>query len=697
MREEPAKGANSGGTKSNGVLARERGARTIALLGPYMSGKTSLLESLAAATGAIPRKGSVTQGHSLGDSAPEARAHRMSVELNAATLSNNGEKLTILDCPGSIEFLQESLSVLPGLDAAVLVAEPEPAKVLQLTPYLKRLTELGVPTLIFVNKIELAQGSIAALLEALQSVSTRPLILRQMPIWEKDIVTGFVDLALERAYVYREHAPSEIIPLKGPLADQEKAARFHMLEQLADYDDHLMEELVADIDPPRDEIFADLARELAQGLIVPVLLGSAERDHGIRRLLKALRHDVPGPEATASRLGVTPANGDAVLRVVKSVHTAHGGKLSLARVLTGRIKDGATVIASGGRSARVGGLFQLLGAAQIKIADAGPGETVALGRLDPILTGDVLATDKSPPPKLGKPEVMRPVYGLAVSVGDAREDVKLTAGLAKLSDEDLSVRYEQNPDTHELVLWGQGEIHLRVAAEKLASRYGLHITTRTPKVPYKEAIRKGITQRGRYKRQTGGHGQFGDVMLEIEPLPRGAGFVFEERISGGVVPRQYFPAVEAGIRDYLSTGPLGFPVVDLKVSLIDGSYHTVDSSEMAFRTAGRIGMSEAMPHCGPVLLEPVMAVTIDVPNEATARVNAIVSGRRGQILGFDACEGWLGWDTVRAELPQAELQGLIVELRSASQGVARLSFDFDHLAELTGKLADEAMARVKAA
>jgi elongation factor G len=481
------------------------------------------------------------------------------------------------------------------------------------------------------------------------------------------------------------------------VADEEKAARFHMLEQLADYDDHLMEELVADIDPPTDEIFADLARELAEGLIVPVLLGSAERDHGIRRLLKALRHDVPGPQATARRFGIAPANGEAVLRVVKTLHTAHGGKLSLARVIAGRIKDGATVVARGGRSARIGGLFQLLGAGQTKIAEAGPGETVALGRLDPIVTGDMLSTDKAPPPSQGRIELLRPVYGLAISVGDSREDVKLTAGLAKLGEEDLSVLYEQMADTHELVLWGQGEIHLRVAAEKLASRYGLHIATRPPKVPYKEAIRKSVTQRGRYKRQTGGHGQFGDVVLEIEPLPRGSGFLFEERISGGVVPRQYFSAVEAGVRDYLITGPLGFPVVDLKVSLIDGSYHTVDSSEMAFRTAGRIGMSEAMPHCGPVLLEPVMAVTVDVPNEATAKVNAIVSGRRGQILGFDSCEGWIGWDTIRAELPQAELQGLIVELRSASQGVARLRFDFDHLAELTGKLADEAMARAKAA
>jgi elongation factor G len=681
----------------NGSRIRESGARTVALMGPYLSGKTSLLEALAQATGAVTRKSTVLQGHMLGDSSPEARAHHMSTEVNVAQLVNQGETLTILDCPGSIEFLQESLSVMPGIDAAVVVCEPDPAKVLQLMPYLKRLSDLRIPTFLFVNKIELASANLRQLLDALQGVCMRPLVLRQLPVFEGGLVTGYVDLALERAYAYRDHGASTVIPMKPALREAEKAARFRMLEQLADYDDHLMEELVGDVDPPQAEICADLAREVSQGQIVPVLLGSAERDHGIQRLLKALRHDVPGPMESAKRLGIKAAKGEAVLRVLKTVHTAHGGKLSLARVIAGTIKDGATVHASGGRSARIGGLFSQRGAALNKIAEAGAGETVALGRLDAIGTGDVITTDKAGPPALGRPEMLFPVYGLAVAVDDAREDVKLTGGLAKLAEEDLSIRYEQNADTHELVLWGQGEVHLRVAAEKLASRYGLHITTRAPKVPYKESIRKGLVQRGRHKRQTGGHGQFGDVVLDIKPLPRGAGFVFTEEISGGVVPRQYFSAVEAGVRDYLSNGPLGFPVVDLAVSLIDGSYHAVDSSEMAFRTAGRIAMSEAMGHCGPVLLEPIMVVAIDVPGDATARVNAIVSARRGQILGFDACEGWPGWDQVRTEIPLAELSGLIVELRSASQGVARLSFAFDHLAELTGKLADDAMARANAA
>ena len=676
--------------------SREIGPRTIALIGPYLSGKTTLLESLLFAANAVERKGSVTQGNSIGDASAEARSHRMSTDLNVARIDYLGEALTLLDCPGSIEFLQETLSVLPGVDAAVLVCDTDPAKALSLQPYFKRLADLNIPTLVFVNKIDQASGDIHNLLQVLQPASARPLVLRQLPVMEQGIVTGYVDLVHERAYVYRQNAPSLVVPLNGQHnTEQLRAARFHLLEQLADYDDTLMEELLGDIEPPKDEVFTDLAREVAEGLIIPVLLGSAERDYGVRRLLKALRHDVPGPKATAARLGV--ASNGAVLRVLKTIYAGQGGKLSVARVLSGAIKDGQVVSSKSGHSARIGGLFTLMGNQTRKIAEAHAGETVALGRLEGIVTGDVLVPEKTAAPSLERIETLSPVYALAIAVADSKEEVKLTTGLAKLVEEDPSVRFQQNDETHQLILWGQGEIHLRVAAEKLASRYGLHISTNAPKVPYKEAIRKAIhKQRGRYKRQTGGHGQFGDVVLDIKPLPRGTGFHFTEEISGGVVPRNYFPAVEAGVRDALERGPLGFPVVDVSVTLIDGSYHTVDSSEMAFRTAGRIGLSDALPNCAPVLLEPVMHVDVHVPNESTARVNAIVSSRRGQILGFDARSGWPGWDTVRAELPQVELQNLIVELRSASQGVATYEFTFDHMAELTGKLAEDVM-RSKAA
>ena len=672
------------------------GPRTVALVGPYGSGKTTLLESILAITGATQRKGSVTQKNTVGDTAPEARARQMSIEVNCATTKYLDDSFTFLDCPGSIEFLQDTLNVLPGVDAAVVVCEPEPAKVQMLKPYLKRLEDLAIPHFLFVNKIDKSGGALRDLLGTLQQASDTPLLLRQIPIWEDGVVTGFVDLALERAFVYREHAESQLIELNGDVKEREKEARFQMLEKLADYDEHLMEELLSDVEPPRDEVFDDLARELSEGLIVPALIGSAERDNGVRRLLKALRHEVPGVEATCARLGLK-TNGEAVVQILKTYHSSHGGKLSLARVLAGAAKDGAVLQRRDGGDARIGGIFALKGEAQTKLADAKAGDTVAFGRLEGVVTGETLATGTvASLPKIAI-EQLAPVYRLAIEAADRKDEVKLTAAIAKLREEDPSLHFEQNAELHEIALVGQGEIHLKVAVEKLQSKYGLKLNTHLPHVPYKETIRKGTTQRGRHKRQTGGHGQFGDVVIDIRPLPRGSGFVFEDAITGGVVPKNWIPSVEKGVAEYLKEGPLGFPVVDLAVKLIDGSYHTVDSSDAAFQTAGRIAMKEGMPNCSPVLLEPIMHVRIHAPNDATAKVNAIVSGRRGQLMGFDAREGWRGWDTVEAQMPMSELHGLIIDLRSLTQGVGTFETKFDHLAELTGKLAEQVVATRKAA
>jgi elongation factor G len=289
------------------------------------------------------------------------------------------------------------------------------------------------------------------------------------------------------------------------------------------------------------------------------------------------------------------------------------------------------------------------------------------------------------------------VLAIAVQAKERKDDVKLGAAFSKLTEEDPSVTVVHNPENHEVVIWGQGEMHLRVAAERLGDRYGVPVSTRPPSVGYRETIRKSITIRGRHKKQSGGHGQFGDVVLEIKPLPRSSGFQFEDRITGGVVPRNYIPSVEEGVIDALKHGPLGFPVVDLHVALIDGSYHAVDSSDMAFRTAGRIAIVEGLPQCQPVLLEPIHEVEIVCPSEATAKMNAILSSRRGQILGFDAREGWSGWDVVRAQMPEAEIGDLIIEVRSATAGVGSFTFKFDHMAELTGRTADQIVAARRAA
>jgi elongation factor G len=678
-------------------MARKNGGsgpRAVALVGPFGSGKTTLLESILMLTGAVQRKGSVEQGNTVGDFAAEARARQMSVEVNCATTKYLDESFTFLDCPGSIEFLQDTLNVLPGVDAAVVVCEPDAAKVQMLKPFLKRLGDAGIPHFLFVNKIDKASGNVHDLLTILQEVSDKPLVMRQIPIVDGGAITGFVDLALERAFVYREHAEPEVIELKGAVQDEQKQARYQMLEKLADFDEHLMEELLSDVEPPRDEVFEDLSKELAQGLVVPVLLGSSERDNGIHRLLKALRHEVPGVTAAAERLGAK-ANGDTIVQVLKTFNGSHG-KLSLARIVSGTLKDGAVLHGSEGNDARVAGVFVVKGDAQTKLGEAHAGDTVALGRLEGVATGDTLSATGAVLPSANI-EQLAPVYGLAIETTDRKDEVKLTAAIHKLQEEDPSLHFRQDAELQQMTLAGQGEIHLKVAVERMQSKYGLKVSTHTPKVPYKETIRKPTRQHGRHKRQSGGHGQFGDVHVEIAPLPRGSGFVFEDKIKGGVVPRQFIPSVEKGIVDYMKEGPLGFPLVDFTVALVDGSYHTVDSSDAAFQTAARIAMQEGTPNCSPVLLEPVMHVRIHVPNDATSKVNQVVSGRRGQLLGYDARDGWKGWDTVEAQMPLSELHGLIIDLRSLTQGVGTYETKFDHLAELSGRLADQVVQQRKAA
>jgi len=672
------------------------GPRCIALVGPFQSGKTTLLEALLARTGAVQRMGSVDAGTTVGDSGKEAREHHMSVEMSTATTTFMDESYTFIDCPGSIEFIHDLRAALPAVDAAVVVCEADEKKVPQLQLILRELEDQKIPRFLFLNKIDKADTRVTDVLKMLQSASRVPLLLRQIPIRKDDAVVGFVDLALERAFVYRENAASEIVPLEGDALDREKEARFSMLETLADHDDELMEQLLEDIVPPRDKVFDDLAKEQHDGLICPVLMGVATRTNGVGRLLKALRHETKGVSETVERLGLK-ANGEAVAYVLKTSHTTHGGKTSLVRVLTGQIGDGTTLTSPDGEVGRVSGVFKILGQSNEKRGPAVGGDTVALGKLDRAKTGDTLSSGKQSHAAIADVKPLPPVLAIAILAKERKDDVKLGQALQKLVDEDPSLTVIHNPETHEVVVWGQGEMHLRVATERLAERFGVAIVRRPPTVGYRETIRKPIVQRGRHKKQSGGHGQFGDVVLDVKPLPRGSGFTFADEIKGGVVPNNYIGSVEEGVIDGLMHGPLGFPVVDVAVKLIDGSYHSVDSSDMAFRTAGRIGIVEALPQCSPVLLEPIHMVEIACPTDATAKINAIMSGRRGQILGFDTREGWTGWDVVRALMPESEIGDLIIEVRSATAGVGTFTAKFDHMAELSGKAAEHIVAARKAA
>jgi elongation factor G len=665
----------------NGAVAN--GTRAIALVGPAGAGKTSLAEAMLYASGTTDRQGSTANGSSIGDSSPEARARGGSTELNLLNFDYLGEHFAIIDVPGSNGFAADGYHAVAVADLAIVVVDPDPARAALAAPALRMLDELGIPHLIFVNRIDQARGRIRDLLTALQPMSVSPLIARQVPIRDADKVTGFVDLALERAFHYRPGAPSEQIAMPEELQQREAEARTQMLERLADHDDNLLEQLLMDQAPEAATIFADLARETGENLGVSVLFGSAASSWGVRRLLKALRHEAPGPEATARRLSV----GDPSLYAFKISHGGSVGRLALARVLGGDIAEGAELK---GRedSVRLGAMFAVQGEKTAKISKAGNGDVVAIGKADELKAGQWLSKGALPPDI----EIELPARNarIAVQPADRKDDVRLASAIAKLVEEDVALSVEHDEASHELRLRGVNDEHLNLVIARLKRRYGVAVTSQPCSIGYRESIRRPVRQHGRHKKQSGGHGQFGDVIIEIRPLGRGEGFHFEEKIHGGAIPRQYIPAVEQGVKDALQKGPLGgFPVVDVAVTLVDGSYHSVDSSELAFRTAGRIAMSEALAAATPHLLEPVQKLVVVTPSSSTSRVSSTVASRRGQMLGLGPREGWPGWDRVDALLPEAELAGLEAELRSLSQGLATYEAEFDHLAELNGQLADK--------
>lgn len=674
----------------NRAGGRRTGPKCIAIVGPFSSGKTTLLEAILARTGAIPRQNPVSSGNTVSDHSAEARAHAMSVEATIATTEFMGDTLTFVDCPGSIEFAFEAEPVLAACDVAVVVAEADEKKIPALQLIMRRLDELRVPRILFLNKIDKSIAGVRETLKMLQPASTLPLLLRQIPLRKDGVVIGSIDLALERAYIYREYAESEVAEIPSDDKAREIEARFSMLETLADHDDHLMEQLLEEIEPPKDAVFDDLAADLRDGSVTPVLIGTAEKGNGVLRLLKTIRHDAPDIEATRKRLGAPEGNAT-VVQVMKTIHTAHGGKLSVSRILSGQVTDGSELYLSNGDINKVSGIYRMLGKDQSKLPSAGTGDTVALGKLDDVRTGQTLTSAKGGIAPLVELSPPQPVYAFALRPKERKDDVKMSAAIQRLAEEDPSLSLHHNQDSAETILSGHGEMHLRVVRERLEGKNQIPVEGHAPAVPYRETIRKPVEQRGRHKKQSGGHGQFGDVVLQIKPLARGSGFQFTDTITGGVVPKTYIQSVETGIRDYLKSGPLGFPVVDVAVNLSDGSYHAVDSSDMAFQMAAKLAMKEGMAACSPVLLEPVMKVVIFTPSDATAKIIALIPQRRGQILGYDAREGWPGWDVVEATMPQAEIGDLIIELRSATAGVATYSASFSHMSELTGRLADDAM------
>jgi elongation factor G len=672
-------------TTSKGSVAGNSPTRAVALVGPAGTGKTSLAEALLFASGAIGRKGSVDAGTTVGDASPEARARHGSTEINLMHFDYLGDRYAIVDVPGGTGFAADGLAALQSVDIAVVVIDAVPERAALVEPVLRQLDQLGLPHAIFVNKIENARaGAVQELIAELQPLSAEPLALRQIPIREGDEVTGYVDLALERAYRYRPDKESERVEIPSEIAEREKEDRTQLLETLADFDDALLEALLEDETPDPALVMADLAADTAENKLVPVLLGCALSGGGVHRLLKFLRHEIPPPEATAGRLGIA----DGALQVIKIANGGAMGRLVLGRVFGAPLSEGDDLMV-GDEQTRTGSIFLVQGEKTAKQATASPGDIIAIAKLDGARSGTLIGRKGVADGSELLIEYPSRNAAIAIATRDRKDDVKLSTALRRLCEEDPALEWKQDDASHQTILRGVNDEHLQVVLARLSGRYGVSVETRPPSIAYRESIRKGVTQRGRHKKQSGGHGQYGDVIIEVRPLARGEGFRFDERISGGVVPKQWIPSVEAGVREAMEKGPLGFPVVDVAVTLIDGSHHSVDSSELAFRLAGRLAMSEALEQCAPYLLEPVMKVVVDAPPGTGSKASSVLSSRRGQILGLGPHPLWGRWERVEALLPEASLHGLDAELRSLSQGLATFTAEYDHLAELSGRQADD--------
>ncbi|MGH6729906.1 MAG: elongation factor G, partial [Sphingomicrobium sp.] len=490
------------------------GTRVIALVGPAGAGKTSLAEAMLFAAGATVRLGSTANGSSIGDSSPEARQRGGSTELNLYHFDYLGDRFAILDCPGSVGFAAEGARALAIADVAIVVVDPDPARAPLAAPALRALDELGIPHIIFANRVDQAHGRIGDLLSALQPMSVSPLIARQVPIWDGEKIDGFVDLALERAFKYRSGKESERIDIPGDVQERESKARTQMLEQLADHDDELLEQLLNDQVPAPETVFHDLARETGENLGISLLFGSASSSWGVRRLLKALRHEAPGPDAAARRLDVSgPA-----MYVFKIVHGPIG-RLAMARALGGTIAEGTELKSADGSHARLGAVFNVQGEKTQKITAARDGDVVAVAKVDHARAGEWLAAGALPP----SVEVDYPARNCAQAIepADRKDDVKLSGALQRLQEEDSALVVEHDDANHELRLRGVNDEHLGTVVARLKRRFGVEVKSHAPAIGYRESIRRPVTQKGRHRKQSGGHGQFGDVIIEVKPTGRG--------------------------------------------------------------------------------------------------------------------------------------------------------------------------------
>ncbi len=640
--------------------------RLFVVLGPSQSGKTTLIDAMAGLDGQPVR-------HAENDD-----------PLTTVSFTYLGEPWVGIDIAGGPENLGFAGQALGGADAAVICVPADADAAVLAAPYIRLVEDAGTPCLLFINRMDEAKGRVRDIASALQGFARHALVLRQVPIRDGEKVVGAVDLISERAWEYQEGQPSQLVELPQAALDREQEARTELLEHLADFDDHLLEELIEDKAPPTEELFSITRKVLAENKVMPVFLGAASHMNGVNRLMKALRHEAPGVEVTRERV----TGGEPALAV--GLHGAmrrHVGKTVMIRALDEGVAAGKP-----------------LAGATLSSMTALDGKT-AIDRLAPGEIGLAVKSDHLNPGHLFDAESARPLPAWSrghppslarVLVPESeKDDARLSAALTRLAEIEPGLELGTDEATGHTVVRLQGPMHLRRVLAMLQNEFGVKVREEPVGASYRETISRPVTKHYRHRKQSGGAGQFADVVMEIRPAPRGAGFSFDEVVKGGAVPRNYIPAVEQGARDALAEGPLGFPVIDLSVTLTDGKSHSVDSSDFAFRTAGRMGVKEALAEAGPVLLQPIDRVTFHIPSQFSGALVQLVSSLKGQVLGFDANPEAPGWDIFKALIPAAAHDEIDRALGGATQGTGWYEAEFDHYEELHGREA-EAVTRARA-
>ncbi|MBV9916226.1 MAG: elongation factor G [Solirubrobacterales bacterium] len=680
--------------------------RNVALVGHRGSGKTSLHEALLFQGGAVNRLGTVVDGSTVSDADPDEKSRQMSISAALASFEWQERKVNLIDTPGDSSFIADALGALRVCESAVFVVNAVMGVEVHTTRLWQRAAELDLARLLFVNMLDRERADFFRTLDSLKAAFGAHVVATEIPIGSEHEVSGVIDLVDMKAYRYddagRENASE--IPIPDVLEAQAQEYREKLMDEVSESSDALMERYLEGEEIGHEEIVTALKEGTNHGAVFPVTCGIATRNLATNRLLDAIVEDLPSPVKHGG-LGVGPVTLEPVedqemfAYVFKTRADPFAGRINMFRVYQGVLRQDTQVLNTRTHNKeRIGQLITFEGTRTAHTTDFGPGDIGAVAKLKETRAGDWLAS-RDEPIQMPSIKLPAPVMAFAVEPKSKGDEDKVFSALRRLQEEDPTIDLHRDPQTGEQIVAGLSQVHVEVIVGRLKSRFGAEVNLKPPRVPYQETIRKPAKAHGRHKKQTGGRGQFGDAHIEIEPLDSGAGFEFVDAIKGGVIPSGFIPAVEKGVLEAMQEGVVaGYPVKDVRVRLYDGSYHTVDSSEMAFKVAGSLAMKQALEQAGPVLLEPIMLATVTVPEDAVGDVIGDLNSRRGRPLGMEPSGA--GMTEVKAEVPMSEMLSYAPDLRAITGGQGEFAMEFARYEEvpahLAGKVVEEAKAEKEA-